>query len=79
MGRRRAWETCVAGKSYLGVTVGYLVGWKSPYCDFVRNIRAGLFFKTAAEAHEFRERMESGRQDVYPSFEVLEKAVRIKR
>lgn len=65
-------ETIVARKHYLGVTIGYIVGWKSLYGSQVRNIRADLIFKTALKAQQFRRNMEHGREQAYVQFEILE-------
>jgi len=70
---RRFHNPVIAKKCYCGVTVGYVVGWKARYCNLVRNIRAGLIFKTEKEARTFRDNMERMRVDQYPTFEILDK------
>jgi len=72
MRRRYYFQTVVARKTVNGITVGYVVGWKSPYMDFVRNIRADLYFKTEREARRFHDKLEKSREPMYAKFEVLE-------
>jgi hypothetical protein len=68
----RYWKPVVARKHYNGVTIGYIVGWKHRYGGMVRNIRAGLIFKNATLARNFKRRMENSRIDCYVEFEILE-------
>ena len=65
-------EPVVAKKTYNGVTIGYIVGWKHHYCNMVRNIRANLVFDSATKAKAFKRRMESGRINAWVEFEILE-------
>lgn len=47
---------------FFGVTVAYFVGWRAWRDGPARNIRAGLYFKTAEEATKWRDDMEARRQ-----------------
>lgn len=58
-----AWnKTGVFEETVNGIVVGYFVGWAGKWGDYARNIRAGLYFKTAAEAIEYRDAMENKRK-----------------
>lgn len=65
-------EPVVARKHYNGITIGFIVGWKQNYGTMVRNIRAGLIFKNAADAQRFKKNMEGKRINPYVEFEILE-------
>jgi hypothetical protein len=68
----RYFHPVIARKTFNGVKIGYLVGWKHRHCNFVRNIRADLMFKTETQARKFRDSMEAQRIDPYPEFEILD-------
>jgi hypothetical protein len=71
MGYRTQYETVVAAKKYNDVVIGYIVGWKSPYCNRVRNIRAGKYFAKVEDAHAFRKEIEAGRQHKGFEFDII--------
>jgi hypothetical protein len=69
---RYYFQTVVARKTVNGITVGYLVGWKSHWHNFVRNIRADLYFNSENEARRFQTQLEKERKPMYAEFEVLD-------
>lgn len=69
--RTYPWETVVAAKKYNGVVVGYIVGWKSPYCGRVRNIRAGRYFAKVEDAKAFQKEIEAGRNGRGVEFDII--------
>jgi hypothetical protein len=70
-GYRTQWKTVVAAKKYNGVTVAYIVGWKSPWDGRVRNIRAGKYFAKVEDAQAFRKEIEAGRQHKGVEFDII--------
>ena len=70
-GRTYPWETVVAAKKYNGYFIGYIVGWKSPFCGRVRNIRAGKYFAKIEDAKTFQKEIEKGRNGPGVEFDII--------
>lgn len=70
----------VARKTVEGVTIGYVVGWRTRWKHYwgvqsggvtFRSVREGLIFKTQKKAEEFRDKIEEKRVQETKEFEIL--------